>query len=116
MNPPFGGRNGHVPWLVKFLDHGNGIAIVRAYTSSGWFHQHVVPRAELLCFPKGKTKFIRPDGSIGKEPGHGVVLIGMGDVACAALRRSGIGFCARIIDPSAGVNVPLPLGPMGAAA
>jgi hypothetical protein len=30
MNPPFGGRNGHVPWLVKFLDHANGIAIVRA--------------------------------------------------------------------------------------
>jgi hypothetical protein len=31
MNPPFGSRNGHVPWLRKFLDHGNGIAIVRAY-------------------------------------------------------------------------------------
>jgi hypothetical protein len=42
MNPPFGGRNGHVPW-IKFLDHTNGIAIVRAYTSSGWFHVHVVP-------------------------------------------------------------------------
>jgi len=24
LNPPFGGRNGHVPWLVKFFDHGNG--------------------------------------------------------------------------------------------
>src|SRR6516165_10841146 len=48
MNPPFGGRNGHVPWLVKFLDHANGIAIVRAYTSSEWFHQYVFPRAELL--------------------------------------------------------------------
>jgi len=68
MNPPFGGRNGHVPWLVKFLDHANGIAVVRSYTSSGWFHQHVVPRAELLCFPQGKTKFIRPDGSVG-NPG-----------------------------------------------
>lgn len=22
MNPPFGGRNGHVPWLEKFLAHG----------------------------------------------------------------------------------------------
>lgn len=35
VNPPFGGRNGHVPWLRKFLDHGNGIAIVRAYTKLG---------------------------------------------------------------------------------
>ena len=29
MNPPFGGRNGHVPWMCRFLDHANGIAIVR---------------------------------------------------------------------------------------
>jgi hypothetical protein len=39
MNPPFGGRNGHVPWLRRFLDPSNGIAIVRAYTSSAWFHR-----------------------------------------------------------------------------
>ena len=30
MNPPFGGRNAHVPWLRKFFAHGNGVAIVRA--------------------------------------------------------------------------------------
>ena len=34
MNPPFGGRRGHVPWLQKFLEHRNGIAVVRAYTRS----------------------------------------------------------------------------------
>ena len=90
MNPPFGGRNGHVPWLIKFLDHANGIAIVRAYTSSGWWHAHVVPRAELLLLPRGKTQFIRPDGSVGKAPGHGIALIGMGETACTALRRSGL--------------------------
>src|SRR5258706_4416586 len=70
MNPPFGGRNGHVPWLLRFLEHANGIAIVRAYTSSAWWHDHM-PRAELICFPRGKTKFIRADGSIGTAPGHG---------------------------------------------
>ena len=90
MNPPFGGRNGHVPWLVRFLDHANGVAIVRAYTSAGWWHEHM-PRAEALLFPAGKTKFIRPDGSVGGSPGHGIVLIGMGAVACAALHRSGLG-------------------------
>jgi len=97
-NPPFGTRNGHVPWLVRFLDHANGVCIVRAYTSSAWFHEHVVTRAELLCFPKGKTKFIRPDGTVGNAPGHGVVLIGMGAVACTALRKSGLGFCAQILE------------------
>lgn len=90
VNPPFGGRHGHVPWLVKFLDHGNGIAIVRAYTSSDWWHEHM-PRAEAILFPAGKTKFIRPDGTIGKSPGHGVVLIGMGETARTALARSGLG-------------------------
>jgi DNA N-6-adenine-methyltransferase (Dam) len=90
INPPFGGRNGHVPWLRKFLEHANGIAIVRAYTSSAWFHEHAI-KAETMLFPRGKTKFIRPDGSIGRAPGHGVVLLGMGDVANDALRRSGLG-------------------------
>jgi len=117
MNPPFGGRNGHVPWLIKFLDHRNGVAIVRAYTSSGWFHEHVVPRAELLLFPAGKTKFHRPDRTIGTAPGHGVVLIGMGETACTALRKSGLGFCAVIVEPGR-VDLPLPLdySPKGRAA
>jgi hypothetical protein len=68
MNPPFGGRNGHIPWLRKFLEHANGIAIVRAYTPSAWFHRWAI-KAEMMLFPKGKTKFVRPDGSIGRTPG-----------------------------------------------
>jgi hypothetical protein len=90
MNPPFGGRNGHVPWLEKFLDHGNGVAIVRAYTSSAWFHAHA-GRADAWLFPRGKTKFIRPDGSVGGSPGHGVVLLAMGDRCVEALRSSMLG-------------------------
>lgn len=90
MNPPFGGRHGHVPWLQKFLDHANGIAVVRAYTSSGWFHDYA-RHADVILFPRGKTKFIRPDGSIGKAPGHGVALLGMGTVANRALESSGLG-------------------------
>lgn len=119
VNAPFGGRHGQVPWLVKFLDHGNGIAIVRAYTSSDWFHDHVAPRAETLCFPRGKTKFVRGTamesvsrkglitrheaGSIGTSPGHGVVLIGMGTVANEALRKSQLGLCLM---PSAAISHP----------
>ncbi len=90
MNPPFGGRNGHVPWLEKFLQHGNGIAIVRAYTSAAWFHEYAI-RADAMLFPRGKTKFVRPDGSVGGSPGHGVVLLAMGERAKSALRRSGLG-------------------------
>jgi len=113
VNPPFGGRNGHVPWLVKFLDHANGVAIVRAYTSSGWWHEHVVPRAELLLFPRGKTQFLRPNGSIGTAPGHGVALLGMGSPACTALLKSGLGACYANVDPG---RVRLPLDWHGRAA
>lgn len=90
MNPPFGGRFGQVPWLERFLHHGRGVAIVRAYTSSSWWHD-LMPRADGILFPRGKTKFIRPDGSVGRSPGHGIVLVGMGDVACQALIRSKLG-------------------------
>jgi hypothetical protein len=83
------------PWLRKFLAHGDGIAIVRAYTSSAWFHQWAV-KAQTMCFPRGKTKFIRPDGSIGRAPGHGVVLLGMGAVANKALAQCGLGFFVPI--------------------
>ena len=100
MNPPFGGRNGHVPWLRRFLQHANGIAIVRAHTSAAWFHDNAV-RAEAMLFPRGKTKFIRPDGSVGRAPGHGVVLLGMGAEARNAMRASGLGF---YLEPPA-VNV-----------
>jgi len=109
VNMPFGGRHGHIPWLVKFLDHGNGIAIVRAYTSSDWWHAHVVPRAETILFPEGKTKFVpsielrtrleteaAAQGRVWRNaPGHGVALLGMGRLAREALVRSGLGWVAR---------------------
>jgi hypothetical protein len=53
LNPPFGGRRGQVPWLRKFFEHRNGIALVAARTSADWFHDVVVPNAELLLFPNG---------------------------------------------------------------
>src|SRR3569623_1391103 len=90
MNPPFGGRNGQVPWLRKFVEHRNGIAIVAARTSAGWIHEYV-PQVDTLLFPRSKTKFIRPDGSVGGSPGTGIVMLGMGNVASDALRKSGLG-------------------------
>lgn len=90
MNPPFGGRNGHVPWLKKFFAHGNGIGLARAYTSSGWWHDWM-PKADAIVFPRGKTKFIRPDGSVGKSPGHGVALFASGVAASHILMAAQLG-------------------------
>jgi hypothetical protein len=48
-----------------------------------------------MLFPRGKTKFIRPDGTRGESPGTGIVLLGMGEVANAALARCGLGFFVK---------------------
>lgn len=107
MNPPFGGRFGHVPWLERFFDHMRGVAIVRSYTSSSWWHD-LMPRAECILFPRGKTRFIPSEetrarlerdaktrdpenGKFNNAPGHGIVLIGMGGNACNALHASKLG-------------------------
>jgi hypothetical protein len=91
VNPPWGDHRGAVvPWLEKFLDHGNGIMIVRAYTSSGWWYRHVW-RADGILFPRGKTQFLRSDGSAGQVPGHGIALLSKGPTCTAALEHSGLG-------------------------
>lgn len=89
MNPPFGTRNGQVPWLKKFFEHGHGIGLVNALTSAGWFHDWM-PKASGLLFPRGKTRFIRPDGSVAKQPANGIVLFSAGWKGSVILRDSKI--------------------------
>jgi hypothetical protein len=86
MNPPFGGRNGLVPWLDKFMAHGNGIALTPDRTSAPWW-QSAARRADGLLFTCGRVKFERPGGSIGGKPGSGVTLWAAGRVANRALRQ-----------------------------
>lgn len=93
MNPPFGGRNGLVPWLDEFAEHRNGIALVPDRTSAPWW-QDMADWAECLFFVKGKIQFIRPDGSKGKSPSVGTTLVGMGQKAFDAFEnaeRAGLG-------------------------
>jgi hypothetical protein len=87
MNPPFGGRMGLTPWLVKFFQHGNGIALTPDRTSAPWW-KFAAHRADAALFTYGKPKFIRPDHTVGKSPGHGVTLWAAGDRALQALLRA----------------------------
>jgi hypothetical protein len=86
MNPPFGGRNSLSPWLTKFFDHGDGIALTPDRTSAPWFRE-AWARADLVLFMP-KVKFIRPDGSSGKSPSNGTALWAAGEQAEWALRRA----------------------------
>lgn len=87
MNPPFGARNGLVPWLDRFFLHGNGIALTPDRTSAPWW-QGANRQADATLFIAGKVKFIRPDGSVGKSPGAGTTLFAAGRLALDALERA----------------------------
>lgn len=87
MNPPFGARNGLVPWLQKFWDHGNGIALVPDRTSAPWW-QTYVPKADAVLFVARKIKFIGFDGKPGNSPAQGTCLLGLGDQAKLALMNA----------------------------
>ncbi len=86
MNPPFGGRNGLVPWLDKFFAHGNGVALTPDRTSAPWFRQ-AWKRADAVLFTP-KIKFLRPDGSEGKQPGNGTALWAVGEQGLSALESA----------------------------
>jgi hypothetical protein len=84
MNPPFGGRNGVVPWLEKFVAHGNGVALVPDRTSAPWF-QAAAKHCDAILFVSPKVKFERPDGSLGCSPSTGTALLALGSKALRAL-------------------------------
>jgi hypothetical protein len=86
MNPPFGGRNGLVPWLNKFFDHGHGIALTPDRTSAPWFRDAFKRCDAVMFIPK--VRFIKPDGSLGKSPNCGTAIWAAGDRAVDALVRA----------------------------
>lgn len=86
MNPPFGGRNGLKPWLDKFFEHGNGIALTPDRTSAPWF-QEAWDKADSVVFTP-KIRFLRPDGSEGVSPSNGTALWAAGKRADGILRAA----------------------------
>lgn len=87
MNPPYGGRNGLIPWLEKFFTHGQGIALVPDRTSAPWW-QDAARRCSSLLLIDGKIRFLRPDGTLGVSPSNGTTLFAIGARADAALIRA----------------------------
>lgn len=88
MNPPFGARNGIVPWLKRFMEHGDGVAFVPDRTSAPWW-QHFAPQACALLFVSPKVKMLSPHGlEPSSSPAQGTTLLARGAESVAALRRA----------------------------
>lgn len=95
-NFPFGGRNGLVPWLTKFFEHGNGIALTPDRTSAPWW-QTFAAKADRVLFVSPKIKFIDKDGNPGPSPADGTSLMAIGSSGVQALERAaqkGLGLIA----------------------
>jgi DNA N-6-adenine-methyltransferase (Dam) len=87
LNPPFGGRNGIVPWLERFMDHSNGIAFVPDRTSAPWW-QRFAPQADAILFISPKVKMLDADLQPSKSPAQGTTLLACGAEATLALDRA----------------------------
>jgi DNA N-6-adenine-methyltransferase (Dam) len=87
MNPPFGGRNALTSWLEKFLQHGDGIALVPDRTSAPWFRGYA-PFMDALLFVSPKIAFIGIDGRPGKSPAQGTCLMAKGSRGVQGLRNA----------------------------
>lgn len=87
MNPPFGGRNGLVPWLERFFAHGRGVALVPDRTSAPWWQTYAA-KADAVLFVSPKLRFIGADGKEGMSPAQGTALLAAGPSAVAALQRA----------------------------
>lgn len=98
MNPPFGrGDAAKLTWMLPFFDHGNGVALTPDRTSAPWF-QECWPHADACLFVAPKIKFIRPDGSLGEQPGNGTCLWAAGERGVEGLCRAaanGLGALAQ---------------------
>lgn len=90
MNPPYSTAG---KWVEKLANHGDGIALVFARVETGWWHEHVWPKAAALLFLRGRISFVRGDGR--EHGGHNAaapsVLIAYGAENADALRLSGLG-------------------------
>ena len=99
MNPPFGGRNGIVPWLEKFFAHCDGVALTPDRTSAPWW-QDFARKADAILFVAPKIKFIGADGAPGESPAQGTSLIALGDRGVAALRRAAYNGLGTLMVPA----------------
>ena len=84
MNPPF---SKPTPWIHKWLDHGNGIAIV-PISQGAWFHYLWQHEAKVVL-PQGRIKFISNVENKGGLIREVCFIAGLGNDNIAALHNFG---------------------------
>lgn len=90
MNPPY---SKPAPWVEKFIDHGNGIALL-PISKSKWFGELWLSDATIM-FPTEASKFATKQAFEQNGKPFSIfmplVLVAMGETATEALQNSGLG-------------------------
>jgi hypothetical protein len=86
MNPPY---SECVPWVEKFINHGNGIALLPT-SKANWFKVLFDHDGVSILHASKKIAFGTPNNE-EKEIFMPTLLFGMGSQAIDALHRSGLG-------------------------
>ncbi len=95
-------------WINKFVEHGNGIALVPARTSTRWW-QELAAQADLILFLNRKTSFANQVGENNGAYATGTILVAMGAqavVGLTAASRKGLGVTAiPVADQGKGLSL-----------
>lgn len=89
LNPPYS-RPLIEQFVVRMVEHGNGIALLFNRCDSRMFQDLIFPNMDGILFMRRRIKFLRPDGTRGGSPGCGSVLIAFGEENARILQESGI--------------------------
>lgn len=86
MNPPYGKET--PLWMDRFIEHGNGIALVFSRTDTAWC-QNAMQNCTAMLFLKGRINFIPGRENLHKKSrcGAGTVMFAFGDHCAIALKR-----------------------------
>jgi len=86
MNPPYGPETGF--WMRRFIDHGNGIALVFSRTDASWFQQ-AMQSCSAVLFISGRIEFVPGHENKHKTDrvGAGTAMFAFGERCSLALLR-----------------------------
>lgn len=91
LNPPFN-RYQLDAWMARMVQHRNGIALLPARTETATFYRHIWPKADAVCFLKGRPHFHYVDGRRAPfNSGAPICLIAYGGENKKALFDAGLG-------------------------
>lgn len=68
-------------------EHNNGIALLFNRCDNTMFHDIIFKTATAMKFLRKRIRFYRPDGTMGRSPGCGSVLVAWGEDNAETLRN-----------------------------